>query len=374
MTEGQEQVAAPPAPPRARRRLFHVIAPLVSIAFALVIGEIVVRLRFGSIEPSSYFVPGIYAQEPSPMLWSCAPGYSGVAVEQMARLSTHTNELGMRDPPLTPQRASAKTRVLFIGDSITFGGGVADGEPFPSVAERLWAAKRPGVATFNAGVPGYDTVQERAMLERVGPRVKPHLVIVTWYRNDVWTPSEDTGVKVIEGYLVRDEEELRSWKRRTLEHRHPIEWSALYRFLRIEWNNLRTQRKTQSRADEFKDGGRDADPQLVQRSKDALAAMQEWCRVNAAKLLVVLSPAREESEVDSVQEPRLIKSMADFCREKSIAVRSLQPAAHEHWEQTRESLFLTADRCHYGARGHEWVARQIVDAAEPLLCERGGNQ
>jgi lysophospholipase L1-like esterase len=367
LREADELVSPVAASPRARRRwLFRATGLFFSLALAFAVGELMVRLRYGSVEPTSYFVPGIYAPESSPLHWSLIRSYSGVAVEQCERLSTHTNELGMRDPPLSAERAAAKPRVLFIGDSITFGGGVADGAPFPTLAQELWAPEHPGLATFNAGVPGYDTVQEYEMLKRVGPRVKPDLVIVTWYRNDVWVISDECGARVIDGYLVESEQALHDWKRRTLQHRHPIEWSALYRFVKIQWNNWLYPAKIKRAAEEFR-GGRGAALEGIKRSEDALAGIRDWCRANGAKVLVVLSPAREESEADSVEEPRLIKTMAAFCQEQSIPCVSLQPAAHDHWTRTHETLFLICDRCHYGAKGHRWVAERIVEAAEPLL-------
>ena len=45
---------------------------------------------------------------------------------------------------------------------------------------------------WNLGVPGYNTGQELAYLEEIGPRAKPDLVIVGFYPND-FSGDNDAG-------------------------------------------------------------------------------------------------------------------------------------------------------------------------------------
>ena len=52
---------------------------------------------------------------------------------------------------------------------------------------------------WNLGVPGYNTSQELAYLEEVGPRAKPDLVIVGFYPNDFSGDNSPSGA----GVLVR---------------------------------------------------------------------------------------------------------------------------------------------------------------------------
>ena len=93
------------------------------------------------------------------------------------------NEFGMRDRPLSD---SVEKRVLLLGDSVTFGWGVEAEETFGRrLEERLG-----GVRTLNAGVCGYNTVQQRRYLETEGFALQPDGVILLYVENDVQPPIE----------------------------------------------------------------------------------------------------------------------------------------------------------------------------------------
>jgi lysophospholipase L1-like esterase len=80
--------------------------------------------------------------------------------------------------------------VLVLGDSFTFGAGVADNEAFPARLQPLLAndcgeARR--FEVINAGVSGYNTADEVANLERRWlPELDPDLVLLTFYVNDAY--------------------------------------------------------------------------------------------------------------------------------------------------------------------------------------------
>ena len=69
---------------------------------------------------------------------------------------------GFRRPD-PPPPASARERVLVLGDSLVWGWGVAQGELF---TDRLQRALAPDVAVVNRGVNAYATPQELLLLER----------------------------------------------------------------------------------------------------------------------------------------------------------------------------------------------------------------
>jgi lysophospholipase L1-like esterase len=95
------------------------------------------------------------------------------------------NSHGTRDRERPVARTGAP-RIAVIGDSITFGSGVAPHERFTEQLERLLAVRRGGaVEVLNLGVGGYDTLQEVATLEHVGLRFAPDLVLVGYCVNDL---------------------------------------------------------------------------------------------------------------------------------------------------------------------------------------------
>lgn len=81
-------------------------------------------------------------------------------------------------------------RILVLGDSITFGQGVGDDEPFTERMREVLAALRgKPVEVINTGLDGYNTVQEAALLEQRGLALKPDCVIVVFCGNDLDPPT-----------------------------------------------------------------------------------------------------------------------------------------------------------------------------------------
>lgn len=91
-----------------------------------------------------------------------------------------TSSLGLRSPELDP--AKRRPRIMILGDSFTFGFGLAEGEPYPAVLE----ARLGGAAdVVNCGVSGYEFRDTLALFERLVDRVLPDVVVVTFVANDL---------------------------------------------------------------------------------------------------------------------------------------------------------------------------------------------
>lgn len=113
--------------------------------------------------------------------YELAPNASGSAWRTRVRTNAH----GMRDRD-RPIARSAAPRVVVLGDSVTFGSGVAARDRFTNQLEGLLAERSAGPAeVLNLAVGGYDTLQEVATLEDVGLRFSPDLVVLAYCVNDV---------------------------------------------------------------------------------------------------------------------------------------------------------------------------------------------
>lgn len=365
--------ARPTAPGRRRRRwTVRALAMLIPSLLLLAAGEVLVRHRYEEITARPYFLPGIYASHDPPRRFGLVPSYEGTYFEGGMVIPTRTNALAMRDPPLDEARRQAATRVLFLGDSITFGRGVGDDENYPRRCEALWSeALGQPVACFNAGVPGYDTVQELASLAAVGTLLRPQLVLVGWYRNDVAVPTAEQPATVLEGQLVADREDLENFKRRTIEHRENLfDRSMLLRLARYEWKDVKMRWwGLDRRAGLVEDQG---DEHGLPRCLDALKAIQAWCQANGARMGVVLFPAREEVEADLEIEPPLMVTVRAFLAEQKIETLDLLHPWRAEWAARHETLYLPRDRCHPNRPGHAQVGRWVADAFLPALKASAG--
>ncbi len=78
-------------------------------------------------------------------------------------------------------------RVAVLGDSSTFGYGVALGDTFPVLLERKLDERLGGKAeVFNFGVAGYSTAQELSQLKSKVLQFKPDLIIIAQHLNDIY--------------------------------------------------------------------------------------------------------------------------------------------------------------------------------------------
>ena len=93
------------------------------------------------------------------------------------------NDKGLRD--YNHDYESNKYRILFLGDSMTFGYGVEAEETYPKVLEKILNEKNNSYETINAGITAYNTAQELTYLETEGLKYKPNLVILGFMLNDV---------------------------------------------------------------------------------------------------------------------------------------------------------------------------------------------
>ncbi|HVT56870.1 MAG TPA: SGNH/GDSL hydrolase family protein [Thermoanaerobaculia bacterium] len=176
------------------RRLFGPLILVLSLVVAFVIAEAGLRLA------SKYWL-SVYDVE----MWRYArqikvlSRYPGVIEEQRPNASAYlmgarvrTEEHGFRLPdPATEARRQPTDRVaVAVGDSLTFGWGVPEGETFPDQLERLLAERCPRqggrrATVHNAGIGNCNTYMELARYKlRIRPYLRPDWVIIGFSFND----------------------------------------------------------------------------------------------------------------------------------------------------------------------------------------------
>jgi hypothetical protein len=104
-------------------------------------------------------------------------------------VSVSTNSLGIRNPEIQLDKADSQYRILALGDSHTFGFAVEEWETWPRLLEQKlkhsddWRNRNFDV--INGGVAALSLEQEIEFLRERLLRVKPDLVIVGYYWNDM---------------------------------------------------------------------------------------------------------------------------------------------------------------------------------------------
>lgn len=98
--------------------------------------------------------------------------------------TVRTNAFGFRGPEIAEKTPPGVARIAFVGDSTTLGWGVTEQETF--AAQVIADLKRRGrkVDGFNLGVGNYNTTQELALFRDTGAKMKPDIIVLTYFIND----------------------------------------------------------------------------------------------------------------------------------------------------------------------------------------------
>lgn len=155
----------------SRNTAFALITLSLSLVIVFVTGEVVCRVFFPDIRLR-------YTHDPE-ALYFFEPNQRGIQILSNGLPSplATINELGLRGPQLRQKGR----KILLLGDSFTFGAGVADEETF---ASRLDVMLGEEVSVVNGGQPGYGLFQMEATLRRLVDVVKPEIVVVIVWQGD----------------------------------------------------------------------------------------------------------------------------------------------------------------------------------------------
>jgi hypothetical protein len=172
-------------PTTAKRRgpgrwLGRLSAILAGLLFSLLLLEVALRW-FGPIIPGNYDT-GAYLVRHETLGHFHVPGFDGWI--KTPEFTTHVaiSRLGLRDRRQSYEKPPGTFRVLLLGGSFIEAVQVAQRD---GIAERLEALlnddpARP-VEVINAGVAAYGTGQELLLLDQVGSKFQPDLVVLLFF-------------------------------------------------------------------------------------------------------------------------------------------------------------------------------------------------
>jgi lysophospholipase L1-like esterase len=217
-----------------------------------------------------------------------------------------------------PQRPGTRRRILFLGDSCTFGIPVNDGESFPALVQQALS----GTECLNAGVPGYSTFQGRLLLEGTSERLD--VIVITFWPNDrsVWDQLGD----------YEHQELLRAERENSFSR---------YRYLRILRRAAPTDRPRLSAA-EFEEQIR----LLVRLSRD-----------RGAKPVIQIWPARQQ--VEGMGETDHQEVLRRVSKTEGVMLVDLLPVF-----RAAKSRGLFVDSIHASRAGYALAAEALVRVLE----------
>lgn len=157
-------------------------------------------------------IEGVPVQETDFFQYHPIFGYSGVPnvrKQLYGKYITH-NSKGFRGPEIEYQKAGGTKRLVFIGDSQTWGWGVSDSETIPYFTGKMLNEKASSNITYEAlnfGASGYGIGQSYLRLIIEGLRYQPDYVVLTYFaENDLWETSSTSEWGVEKPYIYEKED------------------------------------------------------------------------------------------------------------------------------------------------------------------------
>lgn len=115
----------------------------------------------------------------------------GVRGTEIPVYQVETNSKGLREESFNRSPPANTTRILFIGDSFTYGWGVNESERFTDLfEERLNKEYSKRFQTINAGIPGTGLEDFYLFLRERGAGYHPDYLIVPFQKSDVFSTDD----------------------------------------------------------------------------------------------------------------------------------------------------------------------------------------
>ncbi len=140
-----------------------------------------IRIGFGPNRLDAHVVEAAFEQDPE-LIWRLRRD-TRFPERDFPLRGIVANSQGLRAAQLVaPKKGANEIRILFVGDSVTFGWRVSHDETISKRAEVRLAARYPQlkITCMNAGVPGYSLFQGWKYLETAGMRFEPDLVVASF--------------------------------------------------------------------------------------------------------------------------------------------------------------------------------------------------
>ena len=317
------------------KSLLKKIAFLVYLLIAcLLVGEITIRLAYDYLDnynmemwryASELKQPLPYAKMPFHHYPDQEGHYYGVDVK--------INSLGLRDREYSPQKPSNVKRILFLGDSFTFGWGV----PFEKLyAKQLEGLLNTGTQQFeviNMGIGNYNSIMEVELFKRKGLTLDPDMVVLMYFVNDAEpTPR----VKSKREYFLLSQSYAGAFLfdqyvkfKAALDQ--DFKWSRYYQSLYGPENR----------------------PHL-EANKEAIQELIDICNTRAIKLLIVSIP--ELRMLEDYPFPQATMFIENLAAQGNIPFLDLRPSLAGHPPQ---SLWVSREDPHANAFANGIIAEQI---------------
>ena len=280
---------------------------------------------------------------------------------------------GLRSPEYAVPKRPESTRILVLGDSVTYGNKVPQHLTFSSLLEKKLSKPAGSVEVLNAGVPGYSAYNELYFYLDRGRQLEADVVVVVFCMNDVvnpqthwemFIPSETIPREAFPSLAGDSERTKLAW----------LDASALFRMVARTLDERRLEREAYELI-----GGRmrpvylspestpnirvllDYESPEWQWLRSIYGRLREAVEEDAARFVLVVVPLAYQLEAGYPYFPQ--KLFERFCREERILCMDLLPALRRRSTsdfQSSANDWGYDDVWHLSQEGHEVMAHELA--------------
>ncbi|MCX8045189.1 MAG: SGNH/GDSL hydrolase family protein [Desulfobacterota bacterium] len=366
----------------ASRHVKTILFSCLPLLVLLAMGEILIFMT-GADKPRLYtkgFIGTEFVRYDPELLWSMCPGSR--RVDKRGTVYT-INEHGLRSPSLVPKKTT-EFRILSLGESSTFGIGVADNETYSALLEQALNQRSPRhrYRVINAGASAYSSTQSVRYLERRGLVLQPDAVLFYHEINDYLpTTIRDLGNNEI-GITMTDAQLMSSLPFRINGLLFGL--SGIYRFAFLSFVRSRIQSfDWQHFQSPFPGIGLADMPLAVPTILDATThtpmatggnvyfrRVSNTERLQNFEKLLALCTSRNIRLV--IMHPSYRRTqrheclLTDFCHRHELPLFETYDILHPSDPGRAAQMFL--DEFHPTAEGHRRLAEALADFLAPVAC------
>ena len=334
-----------PKRPRWKNLLLNLAFSAFVFSLCLAVFEIILRLNhYGNLE--------IYEADPQ-LYWKLKPNQD--CFTKVNRLPVHVNSHGTRGPEFATEKPADTIRILSLGDSRTFGWGLADEETYSRRLEQLLQKNLGGgkkVEVINAGVNAWSYPQMQVYLREFGLKYKPDFVVLA--EANLWTQfSEKNSPEFVRSFMWRVR--LKNFLRHFAMYHYIVEvqLQGFYEHNRTKFIPV------DPKQDQLFKAQQQSDPDAFFRE-----AIEGVCRVaqtNHIRPVLVFLPAVWDLTSTNITSVLSVKRAAaeKFSVPLVDMTEALRPGGKE--------LYLEADPAHLDAAGNAIVAERLFETFTNLL-------
>lgn len=260
--------------------------------------------------------------------------------DDLGNILTH-NSRGMRTTKEFKTNKEYNYRILVLGDSITWGAYVNESEIYTEILSGLLNEKKCCFEVMNAGVGGYNTLQELEYLKAEGLDYSPDIVIVQMDYTDLWNSDikEENGTtyvgnsRVVFPIMIKLPVEMENWLGRN-SRVYQLSNIGIYKLLKVN---------STSKIELF-----DSSYMKTLHSIKYIKSITESRNIS---LLFLLSPSLREER--NIEDEIIIKTLVEL----NISNIDMYPFFKEKGMETL--IARPDDYAHPNALGHRIIAERI---------------